>query len=491
VSDPPEPRSRVAVILLLVIVVVGGALRFYHLGSNSLWVDEFATLRISLLPVRQILTENIRNNSFEPPLYFWMIHSVVRAFGVSEAAIRAPSAAAGVLTIPAVWLLTREITGSVRTPLACASLVALNPLHLWYSQEARPYALLMLLVTVASLFLVHALREEGRAAWPGFASATLLAVFTHLTGLLLLPVAWIWTIAAGKWRRQVRPLLSVSGLVVACVAPLLLAIARASARVPGNGSPERPPTGLEIPYTLFTFLAGYSFGPPLRDIQNLGAGAAVATHPVETGLVVAALAALLVFILRAYGRDMTGFTALVAAYIGMTFLASVMTGKAYSVRYTLPALIGFLSLVGIGLNRIASLLGRASLALVLLLFAWADAQWFYSSEYHKDDSRAVVRWLAARLPEGSTVVTAPGYVSKILTYYAWRQEAAISFIPADSASDSPRPAALVLTRLHHVTDPRSVKDWFRRIGGGHAREDGVGGYDVLTTAGDPAQALHE
>ena len=133
---------------------------------------------------------------------------------------------------------------------------------------------------------------------------------------------------------------------------------------------------------------------------------------------------------------------------------------------------------------------RAGATLVLLLFAWADAQWFYSPEYRKDDSRGVVRWLAERLPEGSAVVTAPGYVSKILTYYASRQGAPIRFIPADTTSDSVRPAALLLTRLHHVPDPRSTREWFRKIGGRRAREDSVGGYDVLTTA-TPAPPLQE
>jgi hypothetical protein len=186
---------------------------------------------------------------------------------------------------------------------------------------------------------------------------------------------------------------------------------------------------------------------------------------------------------------MTGFTMLFAAYLAMAFLASVVTGKAYSVRYTLPALIGFLGLVSIALHVTPSLFGRAGAALVLVLFAWADAQWFYSPEYRKDDSRGVVRWLAERLPEGSAVVTAPGYVSKILSYYAGRQGASIRFIPAEAASDSVQPAALLLTRLHHVADPRSAKEWFRRVGG-RAREDSVGGYNVLTT-GAAAQSHQE
>jgi hypothetical protein len=316
----------------------------------------------------------------------------------------------------------------------------------------------------------------------GFAGFTLLAVFTHLTGLLLLAVAWGWVATTGNWRRHTLALSGASVLVLVCVGPLLLSIAQASARLPGNGSPPRPATGLEVPYTLFTYVAGYSFGPSLREIQNLGAAAAVAAHPIQTGLVIGVLAVLLVVTVYGYRPCMTGYLALFTAYVVLTFVASVATGKAYSVRYTLPALIGFAGLVSIGLRRTSPAVDRALVALLLMLFTWADAQWFCSPNYAKDDSRAVVRWLAARVPEGAAVVAAPGYNSKVLTYYADLQGAPIHFLPVETTSDSVRPAALLLTRLHHVTDPRSAKEWFRRVAGHPVREDTVGGYQVLSTA---------
>jgi hypothetical protein len=124
---------------------------------------------------------------------------------------------------------------------------------------------------------------------------------------------------------------------------------------------------------------------------------------------------------------------------------------------------------------------------VLSLFAWADAQWFFSPRYRKDDSRHVVQWLAAHLPSGSVVLAAPGYVTGVLSHYAQRQGADLRFVTA-AAADSARPAALLLTRLHHVPDPQSLEERFRRAAGPDVRADSLGGYLVFSSPRETAQA---
>ena len=472
--------ERRAGLFLLALVAGGGLLRFYRLGSNSLWIDEFATLQISSLPFSEIFRANLSNNSFEPPLYFWLIHGIVRVLGSSETAIRLPSAIAGSLTIPVVWLLAREMTANLNTAHLTATLLTFNPLHLWYSQEARPYAMLVLAACLATVFLARALRSSSRGAWLGFTGFTALAVFIHLVGLVLLLVAWVWGIVDAKRQQLVRPLLGSSAVVLACAGPLAISIALASARIPGTGSPPRPPTGLEIPYTVLSYVTGYSFGPSLRDIQNLGPTAALAAHPIESALAIVAVAGLLILITRHHQACLTGFTVLFASYVGVIFLASVITGKAYSIRYTLPGLIGFLGLIAVALRSSRAPLGRALPALLLILFAWADAQWFFSPSYWKDDSRAAVRWLSGHLPPGSKVAVAPDYAIRILTHYAGEQSAEFQIVPAipNERWTNDAPVALVLTRLHHVPDHANLVATFRRMAGGSLLNHRGLGYDV-------------
>ena len=107
-------------------------LRAYRLGANSLWVDEFATLKIVTLPLSEILRAAAEVN-FCPPLHFWLVHGVVSLFGPSGISLRLVSAVAGAMTIPVAWLLIRELTGSRTAARLSTALLALNPLHIWYS----------------------------------------------------------------------------------------------------------------------------------------------------------------------------------------------------------------------------------------------------------------------------------------------------------------------------------------------------------------------
>ena len=62
----------------------------------------------------------------------------------TEYGLRSLSALAGVATVPVAYLIGAELRGR-RAGLMAAALVAVNPMLLWYSQEARAYALLVLL----------------------------------------------------------------------------------------------------------------------------------------------------------------------------------------------------------------------------------------------------------------------------------------------------------------------------------------------------------
>jgi uncharacterized membrane protein len=472
----PVPRWTLAFVVAL--VACGSILRFYRLGSNSLWIDEYATLRIALLPFADIFAENLSNNSFEPPIYFWLTHGVARTFGDSEATIRLPSAIAGSLTIPVVWLIMRDLSRSLTTAHVTAALLALNPLHLWYSQEARPYAFLVLAASLAIYFLVQAMDSAGRRGWLGFTVFATLAVLTHLVGILVLAVAWAWCVLDVRRRQLARSLLRASAVILGCTAPLVISIALATAQIPGTGSPPRPTTGLEIPYTLLCYVAGYSFGPSLRDIQNIGPLAALAAHPFESALAIVAVTGSALLAARHYRTYSVGLAILLAAYVGLIFLVSVVTGKAFSVRYTLPGLVGFLGMISVAGTR--GRVGWAWPTFLLVLFTWADIQWFSSPTYWKDDTRATAKWLAERLPPGSEVAVAPGYAAGILGYYAERENARLRIVPAgpDGRWTVGAPAALVVTRLHHLPDSEQIVSAFRRRAGGDLISHRGIGYDV-------------
>src|SRR5262249_11977895 len=67
-----------------------------------------------------------------------------------EASARIAPALIGTATIPMAWLAGRSISSYPATAYVAPLLIAISPLHIYYSREARPYALIVL-VTVSML----------------------------------------------------------------------------------------------------------------------------------------------------------------------------------------------------------------------------------------------------------------------------------------------------------------------------------------------------
>lgn len=433
-------------------LAVAAALRLYRLGQNSLWVDEYSSLVTARLSLTQIPAAALSHNAFEPPLYFWLLHVVIGVFGDSETALRLLSVVAGVLTVPLMVLLVRGIGESSRAASISAALLAVSPLHLWYSQEARPYALLVCLGVGSLVCLLRALQTGSTLAWAGFAGLAILAILAHVVGVVFPLVGWLWALRIRRDPSTLQRLLASSVLIALATAPFGYMLARAVLHAQGTGSPPRSLTGLEIPYTIFTYLAGYSFGPSVRDIQENGAVAALLAQPVQSALGVIALLALAAMVLRIRGRGAKELGLLFLLPMTITWLASAVTSKAYNVRYTLPGIIGFVGLVGLGIVGLRKQRVIAT-ALIIGLMLWANAQWFFAPRYWKEDSRSAVAWLQGKLPPGSAVAVAPGYQRGVLVYYAQRAGADFVFdsLPeAASSLGSILPEALLVTRMHHL-----------------------------------------
>ena len=463
---------------LLLAGTLAAALRFSALGRNSLWIDELASLHVARYPLSAIPEAALHGNAFEPPIYFLLLHGMVQWLGASELSLRLISAVAGVLTVPVFWLLVRELTGRTAPAAAAALLLAVSPLHLWYSQEARPYALALLFGAVSLAGLLVALRTGRRAAWATYAVAGACAVLTHLVSIVVPGVAAGWLLLDARRRRVWKPFAVATTGTLLLILPFLVALV-ASVQPGTTGSPPRPLTGLEAPYTLLTYVTGHSFGPSLRDLQDAGWRAAVAHHPLQTVLAVLALALILGLALRIRATGFRHLAMLLVLPLAAALLGSAVTTKAYAVRYTLPALLGLLGLAAVTFAGAPRRGGLPVLGGLIGLFLWADAQWFLRSEYWKEDSRAAVACLGRSLPPGATVAVAPRYMRSVVAHYAavLGQDLAVVGIDGPDQLDG-RVDALLVTRLHHVGDSATLLATYRTLGGSQASREPAG-YRVL------------
>ncbi|MCK5035138.1 MAG: hypothetical protein KAS73_04525, partial [Candidatus Sabulitectum sp.] len=97
-------------LFLFLIVVLGSILRFHSIGRESLWNDELASCyRSSFATVGDVISEGVAPD-IHPPGYQLLMFFVQRTTGNSPAALRFPSAVAGILTIPLIFLLGRRLS---------------------------------------------------------------------------------------------------------------------------------------------------------------------------------------------------------------------------------------------------------------------------------------------------------------------------------------------------------------------------------------------
>lgn len=165
--------------MINIILLLGFVWRLINL-NQSLWLDEGIT---ALAVKGNSLTELITKFSpgdFHPPLYYLILKLWTDIFGYSEIALRFPSIIFGLIAIVFVYFIGKKLFNK-KVGFIAALFLAINPLAVYYSQEARMYSLAMMLVAGSMWFLL----SKERFWFVVFAAAS---VYTDYLPWLMFPV---------------------------------------------------------------------------------------------------------------------------------------------------------------------------------------------------------------------------------------------------------------------------------------------------------------
>ncbi len=177
--------KKTTFIFLVVLLLLATLLRLYGLDAKSLWQDEITTLKHATSgDATDVLSSVLDKSLPAPPLYFMVIH-IVSFMGQEDFLLRFPSFLFGVLSVAAVYKLGSVLFGNTEGVIG-AFLLTLSPFHVRYSQEARAYALLMLLSVLALVCLWKGMRGREWRWWIGFVICNVLNLYTHLLALVVL-----------------------------------------------------------------------------------------------------------------------------------------------------------------------------------------------------------------------------------------------------------------------------------------------------------------
>jgi hypothetical protein len=200
---------------VLGLTVVGFALRV-AVSQQDLFADELSTYWIvATNDLDGVISSVNSDNEITPPLSFvaaWLSTRVE----LTPEWLRVPSVLAGTLTIPAVfWLGVRTVGRSAG--LVASALTAFAPFMVYYSAEARGYAVMMALVTLSTLAMLLAVDERRPWAWVLYAASSCAAVYTHYTSVFVLGAQVLWLLWAHPEAR--RPALIANAAAAAAYLP--------------------------------------------------------------------------------------------------------------------------------------------------------------------------------------------------------------------------------------------------------------------------------
>jgi len=452
-EKPVWTRWVAPVVLLLVALGV----RLWRIGAESLWLDEATSLFLARKSAAGVIAWTAKD--IHPPLYYLLLH-FWRVFGESEAALRSLSAVAGALSTVVLHALGARLFDR-RTGFVAGVLLALAPIHVWYSQQARMYAWLGFWALLSSLCLVAFLDSRRARFAVGYVLASAAALYTHYYTVFVFLAQGVYVLyearRARRWRHvgEFAAGVGASALLFAPWIPTMLFQVTSG----GGGWVARGGTpGLRA---LADILVGFSVGnvramyPFWLRWLAYGLLAGLSAWAIWAGLRAPE---------RAPRRGVVFAAVYLAVPVGTAWLISQVK-PLYSERYLVTFLPGYLLLAAGGVGALPKAWLRR-VAVALLVAAMAFGLWQMGNVLQTEDWRSAAAYVSERAADGDVAVFYPGWDAKPFGYYSTADLPAWTWfkvpLPPDEVESSVRPGvegyrrAWLVWSIGHYGDPRGM-----------------------------------
>ncbi|HWD52008.1 MAG TPA: glycosyltransferase family 39 protein [Acidimicrobiales bacterium] len=393
---------------------------------RGLWLDEATSVDQARMSFAGMIA-NLRTTDVHPPLYFSVLWVSVRWLGSGELAVRLPSIIAGALVVPMLYALGKEAYDK-RTGVVAAAVGSVAPIMVWYSQEARMYAFLMLFGVIALWAQARILNRGGRLVWVVYAAASIALVWTQYFGALQVVVqqlAFVYFIWARHRRGE-----PVRGLVIGWAVTLIAIIIWLAPLAP-------------FAYQQFHVnqTAGKGFGGPQQvgnatalSGNHLSIYAAIANliwavWGYHSNAAMALLAALwplgMLFALVLLGRRHQRMTTLLVAAVVIPgvvmFALGTVKRNLFDIRYlstAVPILFVLIARMVTGISRrTATLVAGTSLVIATMLVGLIDQQ-YNGTNPRTYDFRQALLPVQAKAHPGDVIIYDPADLREVVQYYA-------------------------------------------------------------------------
>jgi mannosyltransferase len=428
--DALRPPSWAPAIALVAVTLLGFAVRLFRAGTQSLWVDEIETAKIATRPLGDLVRGvgvDVMPSAWLSPFYYAVLKGVVLLpRPSSEHLLRLSSVVLGTATIPALgWTASRLVSPGVG--LVAALLLAVSPFHVWYSQEVRPYVLVVLLATLAIGACLRALETGQRRWWTAFVALAVMGLYTHPIALVVPLVCGLTGLERAVHSGTVaRKGLGALAAVAILFLPGVWLIRSLGMNIPAD---VRAVSVLDLPYAVYAFSVGFSLGPSTADLHG-ALGAALRANAAPIALSALVFGALLVTGIAGTRRlaleRRTCLLSWLVVPLALAIVTAIASPNPFNVRYGIVAYPAYVILLSAGVWSLLSprrsdrgrlVVGASLLAALLGLSAWSLGSLYFDPHYAKEACRELGALLAAETTEQDLVLVNAPYMESAVRYY--------------------------------------------------------------------------
>lgn len=451
----PDVSDKVFLALFAAITLLATGLRFWNLDGVSLWGDESISLVQAQLPFKTLLLGGI---DFHPTLY-QQIQKLWSLVNPDHGSARVPAAIIGAVSIPALMLCLADLA-SKRAALFAGLLMAVSTGHVYFSQEARMYSLLILGLILVSWGAAGfsrrvSLRPAGYMAL--YVIGGLIMIGSHVIGTVFMAIigcvglfaAW----DAEDRAKAVRTAIIANFLLALLAAPWILHILSISDDHPGL---------MGKPVTLLTwYITNMSGFPGLGWVAKL----------IEPFFYLCAF--LSIFAAWNLGRRtlsvlLFGLIILIPLSIGLLHLRQPILED----RVVLPVIVGISMGVGVALAWIRSRALQIGLIAVFVAASAASTGVEMMNHQKLDNYRGGLAMADANGFEGAAIVTCRHYSG--VAILSERSDANVYYFKPDGVLEQSRAGYWRIAAVPvHELEPKPAPEIDAWLGGGYMLENGL------------------
>lgn len=392
------------VVLLFLVILIGIVLRGYALDAQSLWYDEAWSVKKAGESFGAVL------KTFEgsmPAFHLLILHFVMKLFGNSEVSGRFPSVMFGSFSLFLLYLVGAQIFDK-KVALVASFIAAISPFHIWYSQEARAYSLLIMLSLASMWFFLKLL--EGSTLWThiGYILTTTLILYTHVEGASIMALQNLFLLYRWKKLRNLREWLVCQTIIFVLFSPGLLSALSFFGSGRGAGF-EKAVDLMAIPYTFFAYSVGFSVGPSVAQLHVSRSLEDILPYSGILMVLFIVFASISLLGFHSLFRDKEK-AILISLYLlipisSVYAISQIQPSLTYNVRYTSIAIAAYYLVLAKGVTSIRNR-GLMLFLLLAIVLCSTYSLWNYYGDdrYAKEDARSAAEYIERNSQSGDAIL---------------------------------------------------------------------------------------